>query len=48
MTRDKKLLIYLMILQNIDLKPFTNQNKIKPGEQDLKYYHQNKRFKDYQ
>ena len=37
MTRDKKLLIYLMIMQKLDLKPFINQNKIKQKEQDLKY-----------
>ena len=37
MIRDKKLLIYLMIMQKLDLKPFTNQSKIKRKEQDLKY-----------
>ena len=37
MTRDRELLIYLMIMQRLDLKPFTNQNKIKQKEQDLKY-----------
>ena len=37
MTRDKKLLIYLMIIQKLDLKPFTNQNKMKLREKDLKY-----------
>ena len=37
MTRDKKLLIYLMIIQELDLKPFTNQNKMKLKEQVLKY-----------
>ena len=37
MTRDKKLLIYLMIMQKLDLKPFTNQNKMKLREKDLKY-----------
>ena len=31
-TRDKNLLIYLMIMQKLDLKPFTNQK-----EQELKY-----------
>ena len=36
MTRDKKLLIYLMIMQKLDLKPFINQNKIKQRENDLK------------
>ena len=34
-TRGKKLLIYLMIMQKLDLKPFTNQNKIKQQGQDL-------------
>ena len=37
MTRDKKLLIYLMIMQKLDLKLFTDQNKIKLREKDLKY-----------
>ena len=38
MTRDKKLLIYLMIIQKLDLKPSTNQNKImQQKEKDLKY-----------
>ena len=37
MARDKKLLIYLMLMQKLDLKPFTNQSKIKQKEQDLKY-----------
>ena len=37
MTRDKKLLVYLMIMQKLDLKPFTNQNKMKLKEQGLKY-----------
>ena len=37
MTRDKKLLIYLMIIQELDLKPFTNQSKMKLKEQVLKY-----------
>ena len=35
--RQKNILIYLMITQKLDLKPFTNQNKIKQQEQDLKY-----------
>ena len=35
--RDKKLLIYSMIIQELDLKLFTNQNKIKLKEQDVKY-----------
>ena len=26
-----------MIMQKLDLKPFTNQNKIKQQEEDLKY-----------
>ena len=34
MTQDKKLLIYLMIMQKLDLKPFTNQNKMKLREKD--------------
>ena len=29
MPRDKKLLIYLMIIQKLDLTPFTKQNKAK-------------------
>ena len=33
-TRDKKLLIYLTIMQKLDLKLFTNQNKMKLKEQD--------------
>ena len=37
MTRDRKLLIYLMIIQKLDLKAFTNQNKMKLKEKDLKY-----------
>ena len=37
MTRDIKLLIYLTINQKLDLKPFTNQNKMKLKEKDLKY-----------
>ena len=37
MARDKKLLIYLMIMQKLDLKIFANQNKIKQKEQNLKY-----------
>ena len=48
MTRDKKLLICLMIMQKVDLKPVTNQNKIKKQEHELKYEHLNKCFKDYQ
>ena len=34
MPRDKKLLIYLMIMQKLDMKPFKNRNKIKQKEQD--------------
>ena len=37
MTQGRKLLIYLIITQKLDLKPFTNQNKIKLEEKDLKY-----------
>ena len=37
MTRDRKLLIYLMIIQKLDRKPFINQNKMKLKEKDLKY-----------
>ena len=37
MTQDRKLLIYLMIMQKLDLKSFTNQNKMKHWEMDLKY-----------
>ena len=34
--QDKKLLIYLMIIQELDLKLFTKRIK-KPQEQDLKH-----------
>ena len=34
--RDKKLLIYSMIIQELDLKPFIKQIK-KPQEQHLNY-----------
>ena len=37
MTEDRKLLIYLIVTQKLDLKPFTNKNKIKLKEKDLKY-----------
>ena len=38
MTGDKKLLICLMIIQKLDLKQSTNQNKImQQKEKDLKY-----------
>ena len=36
-TRGKNILIYLMIKQKLDLKPFTNQNKIKHKEHVLRY-----------
>ena len=35
--QDKKLSIYLMIMQELDLKLFIYQNKMKQQEQDLKY-----------
>ena len=35
--QDKKLSIYLLIMQKFDLKLFTKQNKTKKQEQDLKY-----------
>ena len=35
--QDKKSLIYLMIIQELDLKQFTKQNRIKQWEQDFKY-----------
>ena len=35
--QDKKILIYLTIMQKLDLKLFMKQNKMKPKEQDLKY-----------
>ena len=34
--QDKKLLIYLMIMQELDLKLFINHNRMKQQEQDLK------------
>ena len=37
MTRDKKLLIYLMIMRKLDLKPSAKQKIIKKEERDLKY-----------
>ena len=37
MTEDRKLLIYLRVTQKLDLKSFTNKNKIKLKEKDLKY-----------
>ena len=33
----QKIIDYLMIIQELDPKPFTNQNKIKLWEQDLEY-----------
>ena len=35
--QDKKLSIYLLIMQKLDLKLLTKQNKTKKQEQDLKY-----------
>ena len=35
--QDKKSLIYLMIIQELDLKQFTKQNRIKQREQDFNY-----------
>ena len=37
MTQDKKLLIYLIVTQKLDLKLFTNQNKMRLREKDLRY-----------
>ena len=39
MIQEKKLSIYLMIIQKLDLKPFIKQNKMKKNreQQDLKY-----------
>ena len=37
MHQDKKFLIYLIATQKLDLKPFTNQNKTRLREKDLKY-----------
>ena len=34
MTQGKKLLIYSIATQKLDLKPFTNQSKIKLKEKD--------------
>ena len=36
MTQGKKLLIYLILIQKLDLKLFTNQNKMRLREKDLK------------
>ena len=35
--QDKKLSIHLTIMQKLNLKLFTKQNKTKQQEQDLKY-----------
>ena len=35
--RDKKVLIYLMITQKLNLNIFIDQNMMKLNEQDLKY-----------
>ena len=35
--RDKKVLIYLMITQKLNLNLFIDQNMMKLNEQDLKY-----------
>ena len=48
MTQARKLLISLIVTQKLELKHFANQNKIKLKEEDLKYLHLNKLFKDYQ
>ena len=37
MIQNKKLSIYLMIMQKLDLKIFIYQNRMKQQEQDLKY-----------
>ena len=37
MTQGKKLLIYLIVTQKLDLNPFTDQNKMRVREKDLKY-----------
>ena len=37
MIRDKKVLIYLMITQKLNLNLFIDQNMMKLNEQDLKY-----------
>ena len=47
-SRQKIIDLLIMIMQKLDMKPFTNQIKMKLKKQDLKYYHQNKSFKDYQ
>ena len=36
MIQDKKLSIYLMIMEELDLKLSINQNRMKQQEQDLK------------
>ena len=37
MNQDKKSLIYLIVTQKLGLKLFTNQNKTKLKEKDLRY-----------
>ena len=37
MIRDKKLLIYLIVTQKLNLNLFIDQNKMKLREKDLKY-----------
>ena len=37
MKQGRKLLIYLAVTQKLGLKPFTNQNKMRLREKDLKY-----------
>ena len=37
MNQGKKVLIYLIATQKLDLKPITNQNKMRLREKDLKY-----------
>ena len=37
MTQGKKLLIYSIVSEKLGLKLFTNQNKIKMKEKDLRY-----------
>ena len=39
MTQGRKLLIYLIVTQRLDLKPFTNQNKMRLGEKDKLFIH---------
>ena len=37
MTQGRKLLICLIVIQKLDLKLITNQNKMRLREKDLKY-----------